>query len=91
MLAGRSTFRDDLARQTIQTQVNAHTAVNTLPTGPPDPTIWRSPYARDPATTGSMPAIFTHLRWASGSQFPEAPVNPPIFPETFAAISGTPL
>ena len=38
-----------------------------------------------------MPAIFTHPRWANGSQFPSEPMDPPIFPETFAESTGTPL
>jgi hypothetical protein len=80
------------AHRTRRVQVDAYIGINPVPpTGPPDPTAWRPPYAWGPTQANSIPAIFTHPRWAQGPIHQQAMMDPPIVPEALAAMRGDDL
>ncbi len=90
LLFDRRAAAEEAQGATRRAQIDAYIGVNpTPPTCPPDPTGWIPPYAWDPASTNSIPAIFTHPRWSHGPTHPQAEMDPPIVQELISDLGGT--
>ena len=91
-VAARLNFLQGQRNREVPAAARAHANANVLPTSSSTDSIgWRPPYAWDPSDRHSVPAIFTHPRWANGPMYPTDVVDPPLVPDIYSQRSGVPL